>query len=130
MTQRTLAAAVLLGLAAILGCSGSGLTGIQGNVTLDGKPIENGTIRFAADDGKTPSAQAVIQNGKYAVEVAPGKKNVEIQGYKVVGQKRRNDDPSAPLEDVTEAIVPPAHTKHTCEIVAGKETYDFQIKTK
>jgi len=128
MTQRMIAAAVLA--LALGGCSGSGLTEIHGTVTLDGTAIENGTIRLEAADGKTPSAQEVIKDGKYRVQVAPGKKKVEIQGYKVVGQKRRNNDPSAPLEDVTESIVPTAHTKHSCEVVSGKDTYDFAIKTK
>lgn len=131
MTRRTFAAAwLLLPLLAMPGCSGSGLSKIHGTVNLDGVPLANGTIRFEAADKKTPSAQALIKDGKYEVEVAPGKKKVEIQGYKVVGQKRRNNDPTAPLEDVTEPIVPPAHTQHACEIVAGKDTYDFDIKTR
>jgi uncharacterized membrane protein len=131
MTRQMLAAAWLLLLLALPGCSGSGLTKIHGTVNLDGKPIANGTIRFEAVDKKTPSAQALIKDGKYEVEVAPGKKNVEIQGYKVVGRKKRNpDDPSAPLEDVTEPIVPPGHTQQTCEIVAGKDAYDFDVSTR
>ena len=131
MSQRARLALILLLAILLPGCSGSGLTEIHGTVTLDGTAIENGTIRFEADDGKTPSAQGVIKDGKYRAQVAPGKKKVEIQGYKVVGQRKRDpNDPSAPLEDVTEPIVPPAHTKHSCEIVSGKDTYDFPIKTK
>ena len=130
MTDRTRLAGILALALILAGCSSSGLTDISGNVTLDGTALENGTIRFTAVDGKTPSAQAVVKDGKYRVEVAPGKKNVEIHGYKVVGQQRRNNDPTAPLEDVTEPTIPPAHTKHSCEITPDKETYDFAVTTK
>jgi hypothetical protein len=127
-----LLSALLLGLG-ILGCSGNNLTKIRGDVTLDGKPIERGTIRAVAVDGKTPSAEAVIQNGKYEMQVTPGKKKIEIQGFKVVGQERRNNDPSAPLEDVTETIVPAKFNSQTeleREIVAGTATYDFSLQSR
>lgn len=124
---------LLLAVVAVLGCSRSGNVSVSGEVTLDGEPIERGTVRMVAVDGKTPSAEAVIQNGRYRAEVAPGEKRVEIQGFRVVGEARRNNDPSAPLEEVTEAIVPPRFntaSELVREIGTGSATEDFHLTTR
>ena len=132
MPRYSIATLALMLVAALAGCSGSNLVEVHGTVQLDGKPIETGTVRMVAVDGKTPSAQTTIKNGEYRIEVAPGKKKVEIQGFRVIGQQRRNNDPTAPLEDVTEPIVPAkfnTRTELTCEVVAGNDTQDFDLKS-
>lgn len=60
---------------------------VQGNVTVDGNPVEQGSITFLSADGETPSSGGVIADGKYTAEVIPGEKTVMVLGNKVVGQE-------------------------------------------
>jgi hypothetical protein len=128
------AATLLLLLASTLpGCSGSGLASVSGEVTFDGERVERGTVRLIAVDGKTPSAEAIIQDGRYRVEAVPGEKRVEIQGFRVVGTARRNDDPSAPLEEVTEPIIPARFNTHSellLDIPPRSTTHHFHLTTR
>jgi hypothetical protein len=56
---------------------------VQGDVTWQGKPIEQGTIRFISEGG--PSAQGPITKGAYKIDdnggVPVGTCRVEIQGF-------------------------------------------------
>ncbi|MDZ7618637.1 MAG: hypothetical protein U1E05_16665 [Patescibacteria group bacterium] len=121
---------LLLGLAVAAGCSGGGPTSISGEVTLDGKPLEQGVIRMVAVDGKTPSAEAVIHEGRYRLQTVPGPKRIEVQGFRVVGRAHRNDDPSAPLEEITEPIVPAKFNTRSellQEVSHRSTSYDFHL---
>jgi len=129
---------VLIGIAALLlpwllGCSTDDLVAISGQVTLDGNPLANGTITFVPADGKGPSAGAVIENGSYRVRVAPGSKKVQILGYKNLGQRRHDkNDPSSPMIDINEQIVPERYNKNTelnCEVDPNTGPLDFAIQT-
>ena len=58
----------------VLGCSTSSRSSVTGTVTLDGQPLDHGTLQLIPDDGnavKVPSG-AVIQNGKYSIPSDPG----------------------------------------------------------
>lgn len=121
---------LLLLLVAGAGCSGDGPTSISGEVTFDGKPIDRGAIRMVAVDGQAPSAEAIIHQGRYQLETMPGRKRIEIQGFRVVGTARRNDDPSAPLEEITEPIVPAKfniRSELLQEISHRSATHDFHL---
>jgi hypothetical protein len=63
----------------LAGCSGKSLTKVTGEVVLDDVPVACGVISFLPADGAGPSAQAVIQDGKYTAEVSPGIKNVKLE---------------------------------------------------
>jgi hypothetical protein len=77
-------AAVCFLLGATIGCGGGdkGKGSVSGKVTLDGAPLQSGTISFAPADGGSASAETLIQNGEYHLEVPPGEKTVIIQGFK------------------------------------------------
>jgi len=127
--------AMLLALLVCAGCSSDGLVDASGEVKLDGKPLSMGTVSFYPADGKGPSSAAVLkEDGHYTVRAAPGRKRVEILGYKKVGQKRHTeDDPSSPIVDITEQIVPErynAKSELTCEIVSGPNDLNFDLKTQ
>lgn len=86
-----------------------------------------------AVDGLTPSAEAVIHEGRYRLETVPGQKRIEIQGFRVVGTAHRNDDPSAPLEEITEPIVPAkfnARSELLQEISHRSATHDFHLTSQ
>jgi len=122
------AAAMLL---LAVGCGGDGRVEIGGTVTLDGVPIENGTISFQPADGDGPTAEALITGGRYTVEVAVGQKKVAIQGYKVVGQQHVfPDDPTSPMTSKTEPIVPTKYNTDstlTFEVTKATDDANFDL---
>lgn len=87
------------------GCSADGMLELAGEVTLDGAPIDQGTISFFPADNKGASAEAVIAEGRYSVSLPRGAKRVVIRGYKKVGERFPwgKDNPPAPI---LEEIVP------------------------
>lgn len=74
-----------------LGCGGeSGLIKhpVLGNVSLDGNPLERGTIFFDPLPGiKGDPATGAILNGAYKVELSVGEYRVKINGSKKTGNK-------------------------------------------
>ena len=92
---------------AITGCGGSGMTKVEGTVTIDGNPLGNGAIAFEAVDGKGPVAGATIVNGKYVTYVPPGVKSVRITGFEVTGQEPMYQGrPDGPKRDIVKDVVP------------------------
>ncbi len=72
----TLGASVLT---LLLGCSeGERPAAVSGMVLIDGKPLAEGEIIFAAKDGSKTPAAGVIKNGQYTLAVLPGEKIVRI----------------------------------------------------
>lgn len=71
----------------VAGCGGESKNTIKvsGNVTVEGAPVEKGSITFVPADGNTTSAGGVIVDGKYTADVPPGEKKVMVLGTKVVG---------------------------------------------
>jgi hypothetical protein len=128
-TMRVLVIACVIGM--LGGCgSKNTLVEIGGNATYDGKPIEKGLIRFLPVDGATPTAAAEIANGRYTVKVSPGKKQVQIESYKVVGQHYHRNDPNDRLLDTLEQILPDRYNVNselTCDIEPGERVYDFTL---
>ncbi|RCS48318.1 hypothetical protein DTL42_13415 [Bremerella cremea] len=91
MTRLPFAASLLaLGLLSFtVGCGAekSDTVTVKGNVTVDGEPLEKGSITFLAADGATPASGGTIEEGKYTAEIIPGEKKVMVLGTKVVGQE-------------------------------------------
>jgi hypothetical protein len=60
----------------ITGCGRS--TTVTGRVTYDGKPVAKGAITFVPADGQGPTCGVTIADGRYQVQLSPGKKIVQI----------------------------------------------------
>lgn len=73
--------AFVLSLLAAAGCSSEIKEGeVSGSVTVDGQmPSVGSSITFIPTDGTSPTAGAVIENGKYMARVPVGKAKVEIR---------------------------------------------------
>jgi hypothetical protein len=131
--MRKIRVLVVIGLLApfVLGCGrNDGLTDIGGAIVFEGTPIENGMIRFLAADGNSPTAAAAIKEGKYVVKVSSGKKQVQIEAFKVVGQRYHRNDPRGQKLDVLQQMLPErynAKSDLTCEVQPGKRVYDFTL---
>lgn len=122
----------VLGLA---GC-GSGKPIVTGVVTLDGKPLENGTIQFfpVAGDGQT-SAATLAADGSYRMEASPTKMKVVIHAVKIVGKRKMYEGQAdSPTIDLTEELVPARYsdmnkTELTYTVTNGPNKADFALQS-
>ncbi len=69
---------------------------MSGKVTLDGAPIEEGTISLVPmSDGLQKAGWATISQGQYSIpateELSPGKYRVEIRALRAGGKANAND---------------------------------------
>ena len=130
---------ILAGLVFCWGC-GSGLVSVEGQVTWQGQPVEEGTIVFEPADGQGPSAGGKIQNGQYRLSgpagVQPGEKIVRITAARKTGRKLEAGPPSPPgtwIEEV-ESYIPTEYnsqSKLRCTIPPGKSSrQDFALPTQ
>jgi hypothetical protein len=65
----------------LVGIGGCGENGIRitGNVTLDGEPLDKGSLSFYPDDGKGSTVGGSVVSGKFEVTgLTPGKKRVTV----------------------------------------------------
>jgi hypothetical protein len=74
----------------VIGCGkGDGMVSISGTATLDGVPIENGSMTIGASD--SPVSGAAIVNGKFETRATVGKKIVTIYAQKQDGEVEETD---------------------------------------
>ena len=132
--DRQLATIVLLCVSMCLtGCGGAKgpPTGtVSGNVTLDGKPLETGSIAFIPKTGDAPTSGAKIVKGYYSATVPLGKKRIEIRAPKVVGQRKAYDTPDSPVIDIIEELIPARYNSTSeleTEIATGSSAGDFKL---
>lgn len=134
MRQRLAAAFVgFLATAVVVGCSSDNMADVTGTVTVDGKSPEKGSIAFIPADGKSQTAGAEIQNGKYSARVPIGNSKVEIRVAKVIGRKKLYDTPDSPVQDVMEEVLPKKYneeTELTFEVKPGTNEKNWELSTK
>jgi hypothetical protein len=124
-------APVLAGALLAAGCRGGTVT-VRGEVTLDGKPLEEGLITYVPVDGKAPNA-AAIKGGKYRLEGARGAMRVQITAPVVTGQRKAYDTPDSPLIDVLGERVPEQYntkTKLTATLEKGENVLNWELRSQ
>ena len=104
---------------------------VRGTVTFDGKPVEEGEIRFVPLEAG-PAAGASIVNGAYAVAgkgaVPVGRHRVEITAYRVPAGVK--PDPNVPFVPKEQYLPEKYNIRTTLEFeVAGRGpiTKDFDL---
>ena len=124
----------------------AGRHNISGKITLNGVPLDTGTILFTpkdiVTDADVTSAQAAIKNGEYSVTAGlgllAGEYKVIIQSQKYVDVKTgevlpgKTEDPgSYVLKDfIPEKYGTNSEITFTVENKKGPKTFDFDIKTE
>ncbi len=127
---------VATGLLVLTGC-GSVPVKIRGKVTLNGTPVEAGTITFIPEDQtKGRSGGASIAQGAYQVDAGnpppPGMYRIEITAPKKTGNKIPAGSPAPPgtmIDEMTEAVPTKYNTKSELkrELKAGDNVFDFDL---
>lgn len=76
----------LIALFGLTGCSSKPPEGtVTGTITIDGKNVEDGLIRFIPADGESQPDDSQVVNGVYTVTMPTGEKRVEIYWLKSNG---------------------------------------------
>ena len=122
----------------LAGC-GSGRFPVAGEVTFDGKPVEQGTISFEPADGKGPTTGGKILGGKYEFKgnaaPLPGKKAVRIFAARKTGRQVevKRSKPKLMVDEIERYIPDSYNTKTTlsCEVAdRGANQINFHLKPK
>jgi hypothetical protein len=128
-------AAILLAvLCACAGC-GPGRPRIEGTVTLDGAPVDGGSISFFQGSGPgSDKGNAAILGGKYVIEgdrarnLTPGSYTVQIFWLQRASGEGQGDAGPA----VKQLIPPQYNTKSTLtrEVKSGTNKFDFDLQSR
>ncbi|MDR1493353.1 MAG: carboxypeptidase-like regulatory domain-containing protein [Planctomycetaceae bacterium] len=123
-----------------LGCGSSNPQGrlkIEGNVTLNGKPVSNGSIQFEPGGNQTERTQSggVITDGRYSVDAAhglvPGEYKVRISVMEEVAGSRVDDPDPMKAKVEFRDVAPPAFGSASTQkvtVTAGRENqFDFNM---
>jgi hypothetical protein len=123
----------------LAGCSDQRVT-VRGKVTLDGKPVDSGSISFQPKDGNGPGTGGTIENGEYLLQGAgaatPRPKIVTIIAVMKTG-KRIPAGPPHPAGTMMDEVItfplpgmrnPPTFS---ADVTPGKDNeFDFELKSK
>jgi len=139
--RRTIGISILFIAAGTWGCGKrTDKLAIDGNVTLDGAPLDLGSIRFSSIGGqKTFASGAMLKDGEYHIPQAkglpPGTYHVEISSPDLKAPPMiARPAPGEPAAPPTAPERVPAeynsNSKKTVELAAGKDNrFDFDIKS-
>ena len=132
-TIRCAAWAAALTVLALVGCGDDGPTTgeVTGTVTVNGQtPADGSSITFIPADGKSPTAGALIEDGKYTVRVPVGTAKVEIRVPRPVAKPGRKTEGPGPGGDVIEESLPAKYndqTELTFEVKKGKNEKNWDL---
>jgi len=129
--------ASIVSLVWMAGCGSSGPERhtVAGTVTLDGSPIEEGTITFVPIEGGN-GGSGEITDGAYKLEGNSGlvvaEYKVEVYAMKKTGKKVPGAGPDGMIDEAI-SIIPPkfnANSSLKATVVEGENTLDFDLKLK
>lgn len=121
------------------GCGGPSRPSVDGHVTLDGQPLEQGSISFIPT-GTTqgPLTGSIIADGEYHIDSASGpvvgQYKVEIRASMPTGKQVPLPPPAPPgamIDEVAEVIPSRYNTESTltAEVKEKKNKLDFHLKS-
>jgi hypothetical protein len=127
------AAILVLGFA---GCENTGgKVSVSGDVRLQGRPVEKGTIEFFVPEAAQPAATASVEKGKYSLPamqgLLPGKYLVKInawEAFEITPEEYAKGKKAPPPKN----LIPAKYNNESKEIVevqkAGANRFDFKIE--
>jgi len=122
-----------LGLLLLAGCSGSGgRRAISGTVTLDGAPLDGGSISFRPAPGNPAnSAGATITNGAFRMTAAkglkPGEYLVTVQAFRQTGRMIEDPQMRQQRPEVVPLKFKEGDTLKATILDGGDNRFDFAL---
>jgi hypothetical protein len=120
-------------LVATIGCAKSNRAGVNGQVTLDGKAVEDGTISFLPNDNPGLAACSEIKAGSYSIPIKTGPglgtNRVEIRWTR----KSNRPLPDNPAVFETEEAIPVSYNNQSelkVDVKPGMNQFDFTLDTR
>jgi hypothetical protein len=118
----------------LAGCSRQTKLGIvEGDVLLDGQPLQEGRVQFTPEDGKGQPGGATIADGKFKAEMPPAKMKVAINANKVVGKTKAYPTPESPWIDEVVELIPHrynATSELSLDVKPGRQSVKYELKGK
>ncbi len=111
-------------------------TALVGRVTIDGRPVDGGTISFIPQTSAQRVSGGAIVNGTYVIPEEKGANEgsyrVEIRWQKPVGKKFRDPDTGEMKDVVKESLPPKFNTQSTlvATVSPRQAKLDFELKSK
>ena len=135
MYLRTIFLCLSVSFVCFVGCGDGKRLKVSGEVTVDGVPVEYGSIDFRPINGtEGPTAGAAIREGKYEVPSSKGpfegEFRVEIVAIKTMDKKTVDMVTGERLDKKSVRFLPDKYNKNselTVELTAGKDKYDFPL---
>ena len=117
----------------LTGCADPNVGQVSGAIIVDGSPAKTGSISFIPVDGRSTTAGAVIENGRYQATVRVGDKRIEIRVPRVVGEQKIYDTPDSPIQQVMEESLPAKFNDESeliYKVLSGRATKDFELSSE
>lgn len=133
---------VILLAAAVAGCGKNplGRQKVSGRITLDAKPLAQGSIGFEPQQPGGVSSGAMIREGAYTIEelkgLPPGKYRVRISAADMSDEQQGDaivTPPGGAPPRARKDLIPPKYNTQTelsVEVKAGANRLDFDLKSK
>jgi len=126
-------------LAFAVGCGGSGIERVEvsGTITLDGKPVESGSVLLIPLEGG-PTAGKAFTGGEFHIAESdgpsPGPYRVEITAFRGTGEMIPDGDFPDKLEERQEQYIPARYNDQSeleVQIAAeGENHWDFRLESQ
>jgi len=117
-----------------VGCGKESSMGqLTGTVTVDGQPVEGGSIAFFPTDGKSQTTGGMIRLGDYSAQVPFGPAKVEIRVPKIMGKQKLYNTPDSDELPIVRETLPAKYNDRTelmVDIQPGAKREDFALSTK
>ncbi len=114
------------------GCGGGHGASVSGRVTLDGKPLDTGTVTFHPEGGGPTAYGGIHSDGSYQVKTGtqqglpPGEYRVTV----LATTEPPTDGPSVPGEQITPfRYANPAESGLRFTVARGSNRYDIDLTT-
>ena len=118
----------------VAGCNSGPHASVEGNVSYDGEPVDQGGIAFLPlDEGESLRATGTIKEGRYHLDnqrgPKPGKYRVEIHWRKKTGNKVPGEAGN-PRDEIVLPIPAKYNTASelTVDVQPGRNTFHFDLK--
>lgn len=116
---------VLGGLVALSGCGDGGPKTylVEGKISVNGKPLDSGSINLHSDDPKLTGWSGIVSTGTYTVSAPLGK-------YKVTVTPMTDTDPTGKSPAIDKTFQDASKTPLSIDVVASPAAgaYDLNLK--
>ena len=118
-------------LSLLAGCGpGDGMITISGSVTMDGEPVQDGSISLMPINGGSMGG-GLIENGHYTAKSSPGEMAVQIHAHKMVQKKNpTREEIERGLTEDSVSIIPNVYNRQSklrINVAPDQKNFEFDL---